>query len=686
MKALHAIASLVGRLRQLAAQLADLNRRRRRRGWTLPIRAGSPQARLFLLLLASLGTLVALLVSGIGYLQPVSPGTQVRLDTIAQLARNGQVLTATFYDFDHRVTGTYVQQTNDGDSTRLRRLTYWASYPQSDTETPFLIDRLSAGGAQVRVQNQPDKVVVQFLTEFLMPLVILANLFALIFIATRSGGDTLGGLVEFGSIGRKRGGDAASRITFADVAGADESVAELREVRDYLSDPERFAALGATPPKGVLMTGPPGCGKTLMARAVAGEAGVPFFSISGAEFVESLVGIGAARVRDLFRQVRQVAPAIVFIDEIDAAGRRRGGLTGGQEEREQTLNQLLIEMDGFHPTQGIVVIGATNRPDILDPALLRPGRFDRQVSVEPPDQHGREEILGLYANRRPLEPDVDIAQIARRTPGFTGADLASVVNEAALLCVRTGREVIGMAELEEAVQRVLTGPRRRGHLLTDEERQRTAYHEAGHAVVAAAVGRFDEVGRISIVSRGRTLGQWGSGKVWHERLLLTQTELRSELTAIMGGAAAELLVFGELSTGADSDVERATALAQMMAGRYGMSEKLGRVRLVRIEGSEFLGGESVPTELITSDVLTELHDEVRRLIAGAEESAGEVLRAHRGLLDDVATQLMERESMEGEELAALLAPLRPPLDMVPSGVEPHSGNGASGHAARPVEE
>jgi cell division protease FtsH len=333
-----------------------------------------------------------------------------------------------------------------------------------------------------------------------------------------------------------------------------------------------------------------------------------------------------------------------------------------------------------------VVIGATNRPDILDPALLRPGRFDRQVAVEPPDQHGREDILALYAHRRPLEPDVDIAVIARRTPGFTGADLASVVNEAALLCVRTGRPVIGMVELEEAMQRVLTGPRRRGHLLTDEERRRTAYHEAGHAVVAAAVGRFDEVGRISIVSRGRTLGQWGSGKAWHERLLLTHTELRSELTAIMGGAAAELLVFGEMSTGADSDVERATALAQMMAGRYGMSEKLGRVRLVRIEGSEFLGGESVPTELTTADVLTELHTEVRGLIAQAEDAATGVLREHRALLESVAEQLVDRESMEGDELAAMLAPLRPPMDLVPAGAEPHPANGAAAHGARTVEE
>jgi len=671
-------------------RLAELNRRRRRRGLVFPISLATAQARLLVGLLGTLVGLGFLLWSGIQSIQPSTPGTQIRLDALSQLAKSGQVLTATFYDFDKRVGGTAVVQVIQGRTTRLQHFTYWAAYPQSDSETPFLIDKLSAGNAQVRVQTQGNKAVVQFLIEFLAPLVILANLFALIFLATRSGGEGIGGIIQFGGIGKRRSKlDASSRITFADVAGADDTVAELREVRDYLSDPRRFAALGATPPKGVLMTGPPGCGKTLMARAVAGEADVPFFSVSGAEFVESLVGIGAARVRDLFRQVRQVAPAIVFIDEIDAAGRKRGGVTGGQEEREQTLNQLLIEMDGFHPSSGIVVIGATNRPDILDPALLRPGRFDRQVTVEPPDHAGREAILGLYAHRRPLDADVDITQIARRTPGFTGADLASVVNEASLLCVRTGRPAIGMAEMTEAVQRVLSGPRRRGHLLSDVERVRTAYHETGHVVVATAMGRAADVDRISIVARGRSAGQTALRKSWAERFVLTHSELRAELVTIMGGAAAEVLVFGELSTGADSDVQHATALARLMVGRYGMSERLGRVQLVRIEGSEFLGAETMPDDMTTATVLTEMHEEVRSLIAAAEAQATEVLQQHRALLDDVATQLQVRESLEGPELETLLAPARSDHSLmgVPLGTaEPADGNGSSGRSGLLVTE
>jgi cell division protease FtsH len=678
------------RLAELRTRLAELNRRRRRRGLVSPISLATAQARLLVGLLGTLAGLGFLLWSGIQYIQPSTPGTQIRLDALTQLAKNGQVLTATFYDFDKRVGGTAVVQVIEGKTTRLQHLTYWAAYPQSDSETPFLIDKLSAANAQVRVQTQGNKAVVQFLIEFLAPLVILANLFALIFLATRAGGEGIGGIIQFGGIGKRRSKlDASSRITFADVAGADDTVAELREVRDYLSDPRRFAALGATPPKGVLMTGPPGCGKTLMARAVAGEADVPFFSVSGAEFVESLVGIGAARVRDLFRQVRQVAPAILFIDEIDAAGRKRGGVTGGQEEREQTLNQLLIEMDGFHPTSGIVVIGATNRPDILDPALLRPGRFDRQVTVEPPDHAGREAILGLYARRRPLEADVDITQIARRTPGFTGADLASVVNEASLLCVRSGRPAIGMAEMTEAVQRVLSGPRRRGHLLSDVERVRTAYHETGHVIVATAMGRFADVDRISIVARGRSAGQTAMRKSWTERFVLTHSELRAELVTIMGGAAAEVLVFGELSTGADSDVQQATGLARLMVGRYGMSERLGRVQLVRIEGSEFLGAETMPDDMTTATVLTEMHEEVRSLIAAAEAQATEVLLQHRALLDQVAAQLQVRESLEGPELETLLAPARADRSLlgVPLGpAEPADGNGSSGRTGLLVTE
>jgi cell division protease FtsH len=630
-------------------RLAELNRTRRRRGIVWPVNLASASARLFLVLSATLAVLVGVFAWGLEFLSPASPGTQISISQLAGLAGSGHVLTATLYDFDHRVTGTYTPVSGKGAA-----ITYWAEYPASDAETPILIDRLASGGAQVSVQHQRDKVVVQFIAEYLLPLVILANLFALIFIATRGGGDsTMGSLVEFSRIGGGKPGEGSSRVTFADVAGADDALVELREVRDYLTDPLRFAMLGAQPPKGVLMFGPPGCGKTLMARAVAGEAEVPFFSISGAEFVESLVGVGAARVRDLFRRVRAVAPAIIFIDEVDAAGRKRGG-TGGQEERDQTLNQLLIEMDGFEVASGIVVMAATNRPDILDPALLRPGRFDRQVTVEPPDIHGRQEVLELYANRRPLLGPIDFAELSRRTAGFTGADLANVVNEAALLAVRAEQPAIDMAGLEEAVQRVLSGPQRRGQVLTDSERERCAFHEAAHAVVAAASGRLEDLQRVTIVPRGRALGHTATGKSLQERTLLSRAELDGELDIIMAGVAAERLRFGDISTGTEVDIERATELAQLMAGRYGMSERLGTVRILRSEGSDFLNADMVPTEVTAGTVLSELHVEVRQLVDTATERAAASLAAHKADWDALAARLLVEETVNRDDLIALL--------------------------------
>jgi cell division protease FtsH len=374
----------------------------------------------------------------------------------------------------------------------------------------------------------------------------------------------------------------------------------------------------------------------------------------------------------------------VFIDEIDAAGRRRGGLSGGQEERDQTLNQLLVEMDGFETTAGIVVIGATNRPDILDPALLRPGRFDRQITVTPPDVRGRQEILELHARNRPVSPQVDWEHLARRTPGFTGADLANVINEAALLGVRAGSEEIGTEQLEEAVLRVLVGPQRRGTLLTGEERRRIAFHESGHALVAAAVGHLDDVQRLSIVARGKALGQSMSSKRWQERAVLTRSELRTELLISMAGAAAEDLILGEPSTGAADDVDRATELAELMVGRFGMSERLGKVRMVRSEGSEFLGSQTVPADLTAGPVLMELHQEVRRLIDDAEMGAREVLTRHRKLLVTLAEQLEEAETLESAEIAALLDSVRPEMNVIlDDSSQPVSPNGhTAGAVAR----
>ena len=651
-----------------AAWLANL--RRRRGGRLLPFSLKTASARLLAMLLAALLVLVVAFFAAIAYLAPASAGEEIPFSRLRALAEQRQVVEATLHDFDHRITGTY----RDGAGARR----FHTSYPSSDAQTPFLIDNLVDAGALVEVEAQTDKGVVQFVATYLLPLVILANLFGLIFVGTRAGGgDSLSGLADFSTVGKGRGAAGDGVTTFADVAGADDAIIELAEVKDYLTDPERFAALGAQAPKGVMMLGPPGCGKTLMARALAGEAGVPFFAISGAEFVESLVGVGAARVRDLFRQVRRVAPAIVFIDEIDAAGRRRGGVTGGQEEREQTLNQLLIEMDGFDPSSGIVVVGATNRPDILDPALLRPGRFDRQVTVEPPDLEGRIAIMRLYAVRRPLADDIDFDYLARRTSGFTGAELAGVVNEAALLALRAGNATLTMPEFEEAVQRVGSGPQRRGHALTAEERQRAAHHEAAHVLVGARTGRLGDIPRVSIVAHGRTLGST-TGRAWAERTLLTRSELFAELVTLLAGGVCERMVFDEPSTGSDSDLEQATSLAQLMVGRYGMNEKLGLVRLLRVEGSEFLTDEMIPHQMVGELVLAAMHHEVRLLLDEAAAAAQAVLEGHRPVLDTLVTRLLDHESLEGSELEAIVGPIR----AVDNGLGPKARR--SGGSRRPA--
>ncbi|MCU1622568.1 MAG: ATP-dependent zinc metalloprotease FtsH, partial [Frankiales bacterium] len=447
-----------------------------------------------------------------------------------------------------------------------------------------------------------------------------------------------------------------SSITFKDVGGAEEAVIELAEIRDYLKDPTKYVALGAVPPKGVLLFGPPGTGKTLLAKAVAGEAGVPFFSVAGAEFVESLVGVGAARIRDLFRRVNAVAPAIVFIDELDAAGRKRGsgGGGGGSDEREQTLNQLLVEMDGFEVSTGVVVIAATNRPDILDPALMRPGRFDRHITVERPDLEGRVRILKIHAAKKPLAADVDLERLASRCPGFTGADLASVVNEAALLTIRRKGNQIGMKDMEEAVVRVLEGPQRRGRVLTSDERLRAAYHEIGHIVVAATLGRHEDIHRVTVLARGRTVAAATFGDT--EATLQTRSSLHNQLVATLGGVAAEDLVLGEGSTGAEQDIEHATDLARDMVTRYGMSDEVGPVRFQVKAGEGFLGDDSQLVEL-SDDTRREVEGAIRKLIEDARDEAKAILRAHRRELDALAARLDADETLEGQILEEALAPL-----------------------------
>ena len=627
---------------------------------------GGPGSGLFRALLATTAALFVLLGFAVHdiYGSTPHPGRELSLDQVARLAATGQVATAVFLEEDSVVTGTYCATAPQpaGCPTGQRR-SYWAPYLHSDAATPALLSELQQR-ATVTVDQQSGKALVRFLTQFLLPLVILASLFGLIFLS-RSGQGSMSDIAGFGSIGRHRSRrqSMSGGATFADVAGAEEAVTELREVVDYLRDPSRYQVMGAQPPKGVLLFGPPGCGKTLLARAVAGEAGVPFFAISGAEFVESLVGVGAARVRDLFRQARRLAPAIVFIDELDAAGRRRGagGGAGGGDEREQTLNQMLVAMDGFDVSAGVVVMGATNRPDILDPALLRPGRFDRHVTVDEPDLSGRLAILELHARNRPVAAGVDFAQIARRTPGFTGADLANVINEATLLALREGHTEVRMAQLTEAIQRVLHGPRRRGRLLTPEERRRIACHESGHAVVAAAAGHLSgEVARLSVVARGRGLGASmlaGDG----DRLLRTRSELEDQLAISLGGMAAEEVLFGEPSTGAEDDIAKVTDLARQIVGRYGMSPQLGSIRVFSSDTDIFLGGDSGIDD-VSNEILQEFYSEVRRLVDEAGGRARDVLVRHRIHLERLADTLLQVETLEGDELDALLVPVRPPAN------------------------
>jgi cell division protease FtsH len=606
-------------------------------------------------------------------------GRALGLNEIAALADQGRINKATINDADSEVVITYSvlkvvtnpktgKPLNDfpqdpnlpSDSPvndHITSGTGHASLPSSGQAYSALTNAFKASNTNYDVNKQTAKQIVRTVATFLLPLMILANLFALLFSMGKGSGSAIGEVMTFGTIGKGKTKKGHSAVGFDDVGGADEAVAELREVRDYLMNPAKYEALGAAPPKGVLLFGPPGTGKTLLAKAVAGEAGVPFFSVAGAEFVESLVGVGAARVRDLFARVRAAAPAIVFIDELDAAGRKRGagGGGGGSDEREQTLNQLLVEMDGFEVSAGIVVMGATNRPDILDPALMRPGRFDRHITIERPELEGRIHILKIHARGKPISPEVDLEFVAERTPGFTGADLASVVNEATLLTIREMRAEVTMKDFEEAIHRVINGPKRRGRILSVEERQRTAYHESGHVIVAAAAGRADEVHRVSILARGRAVASTSMGAE-AEASLLSRTQLRGKLLTLMGGIAAENLVFGEGSTGGEQDIEQATDLARDIVARYGMSEELGPVRLLAHASEGFLGND-VPLGEISVETQTAIDNEIRRLLFEAQAEASSLLARHRTTLDSLASRLDEDETLEGEELLAVLAPI-----------------------------
>jgi cell division protease FtsH len=503
--------------------------------------------------------------------------------------------------------------------------------------------------------NVPKSSSVWSLIFSWLPFLLIILIFFFMLNQMQGGGSRV---MNFGKSKAKLITKDTPKTTFADVAGADEAIEELQEIKDFLQNPAKFQAIGAKIPKGVLLYGPPGTGKTLLARAVAGEAGVPFYSISGSDFVEMFVGVGASRVRDLFEQAKANAPAIVFVDEIDAVGRHRGaGFGGGHDEREQTLNQLLVELDGFDVKGGVIVIAATNRPDILDPALLRPGRFDRQIVVAQPDLTGRRGILKVHARGKPFAPDVDLDIIARRTAGFTGADLANVINEGALLTARHNGTLITMAALEESIDRVMAGPERKSVLLSESERKIIAYHEGGHALVGHALPNADPVHKITIIPRGRALGYTASAPQ-EDKFLVTRSEMMDQLAMLLGGRTAEELVFHEPTTGAANDIEKASSVARGMVTEYGMSERLGARKFGTGDGEPFLGREMSHTRDYSEEIASTIDEEVRRLIESAHDEAWEILVTYREVLDDLVLNLMDKETLSRKEVLAIFAPIQ----------------------------
>ncbi len=487
---------------------------------------------------------------------------------------------------------------------------------------------------------------------YILPFLLFIGFWIFLMNQMQGGGSKV---MSFGKSRAKKMSVDAPKITFRDVAGADEAVEELHEIKEFLENPKKFQALGARIPKGVLLFGPPGTGKTLLARAVAGEAGVPFFSISGSDFVEMFVGVGASRVRDLFEQAKQNSPCIIFMDEIDAVGRHRGaGMGGGHDEREQTLNQLLVEMDGFTMTDNIILIAATNRPDILDPALLRPGRFDRQIVVDRPDRKGRAKILEVHTRGKPLAKEINTDDLAGQTPGFTGADLANLVNEAALLAARTGRREIGQHELEEGIMRVIAGPEKKTRVMSEKERRITAFHEMGHAIVGHYLEHSDPVHKISVIGRGQALG-YTISMPQEDRFLTTRAELTDSMAMTLGGRAAEEIVFGEITTGASNDLEKVTATAKNMVMRYGMSERLGPRVFGHDHSQPFLGREFSSEPDYSDEIAREIDDEIRRVVEGAHQRARDILTEYRESLDTISEILVRRETIEKGEFEALLA-------------------------------
>ncbi|TDW60615.1 ATP-dependent zinc metalloprotease FtsH [Kribbella pratensis] len=601
---------------------------------------------LFWIVVAFLGVLVIgqLLTGSTGY-KTEATGQVVQLIQQAKSSSDKTIKSVTLIDPDQEIR---VEKT---DGTKLRA--HWVD-GQAETLGADLQSLFQDGKIERYDVENPKPSFIGQVFSTLIPFLLIAVVFIFLMNSMQGGGSRV---MSFAKSKAKLITKDTPKTTFADVAGVDEAVEELGEIKEFLQEPGKFQAVGAKIPKGVLLYGPPGTGKTLLARAVAGEAGVPFYSISGSDFVEMFVGVGASRVRDLFEQAKTNAPAIVFIDEIDAVGRHRGaGLGGGHDEREQTLNQLLVEMDGFDVRGGVILIAATNRPDVLDPALLRPGRFDRQIAVDAPDLPGREKILKVHSRGKPMAPDVDLVAVARRTPGMTGADLANVLNEAALLTARSNAQIIDNRALDEAIDRVIAGPQRRTRLMSDKEKVLTAYHEGGHALVAAALPHSDPVQKVTILPRGRALG-YTMVMPDEDKYSTTRSEMLDKLAYMLGGRAAEEMVFHDPTTGASNDIEKASALARAMVTQYGMTERLGAIKFGQDGSEPFLGRDFGSQRNYSEEIAAAVDEEVGKLILNAHQEAFDILVDNRAVLDHLVEELLEKETLDKHQIARIFEPV-----------------------------
>ncbi|GHJ58587.1 ATP-dependent zinc metalloprotease FtsH [Nocardioides sp. OK12] len=599
------------------------------------------------IVVAVVGVLLAL-----QFLAPSSGGDEIPASEMSAYIESGEIKEITFVDGDQEIRATLDEGVREEGAEVF---SYWVQGTQPRLYNAAS-DQVDSGEIEeLKTEISRPSALSSFLFSFL-PLIIIFIVFLWLLNNMQGGGGR--GVMQFGKSKAKLISKDMPKSTFADVAGANEAIEELGEIKEFLQEPAKFQAVGAKIPKGVLLYGPPGTGKTLLARAVAGEAGVPFYSISGSDFVEMFVGVGASRVRDLFEQAKENAPAIVFIDEIDAVGRHRGaGMGGGHDEREQTLNQLLVEMDGFDVRGGVILIAATNRPDVLDPALLRPGRFDRQIGVDAPDLAGRQKILEVHSRGKPMAPDIDLRSYARRTPGFTGADLANVLNEAALLTARNNEKQITNISLDEAIDRVIAGPQRSSRLMSEKEKLITAYHEGGHALVAAALPGNDPVHKITILPRGRALG-YTMVLPDEDKYSQPRSQMLDQLAYMLGGRAAEELIFHDPTTGAGNDIEKATNLARAMVTQYGMTERLGAIKLGDSNSEPFLGRDLGHQRNYSEDVAAKVDEETKNLLAAAHQEAFDILEENRDVLDALVLALLDKETLDKEQIAEVFVPLR----------------------------